>query len=225
MIIRIGPYSYPLKSIWAFRMVKGSTAPLKIRITRTRFYKRAQQAIIMFEDLDPMERDVIAVASNVTKQAQSLPAHVPVCVFADRTDVSGGLEGVEPHGGHGVGIADFENADREHVYITNCGNGITPNLLGLNRGEFRFDVLPDGGGAGMTFEEDDWSHGFVFADFDADGQYELFVSAGRGHIFTIKDPVVLRRRVTPGLLNILPNLSCTILVDYIMIWEWIWGLI
>ena len=81
-----------------------------------------------------------------------------------------------------MGLVDINGSGLEDVYVSNCGAGTpTPNLLGLNQTGFRFDILPDAGGAPMVFGDyDEWSHGFAFADFDNDGHYELFASSAKG---------------------------------------------
>ncbi|UCD36989.1 MAG: cellulase family glycosylhydrolase, partial [Fidelibacterota bacterium] len=130
----------------------------------------------LFEQLDREERDLVKTAAIVLEQAQQLPHYVPFTVFAERTGDTGGLEGVPPYGGHGVGSVDISQSGLEDVYITNCGNETAENIFALNRGGFQFHVLLKAGGAAMVFEDiDEWSHGFAFADFDNDGHYELFV--------------------------------------------------
>jgi hypothetical protein len=135
----------------------------------------------LFEQLDREESDVVDAAALVVEQAQQLPDDVPFTVFAERTGDTGGLEGVPPYGGHGVGLVDISKSGLEDVYISNCGVGTAENIFALNRGGFQFNVLPEAGGAAMVFGDlDEWSHGFAFADFDNDGHYELFVSAAKG---------------------------------------------
>ncbi len=142
-------------------------------------FNMSQQSL--FEQFDREERDVVKTAAIVVEQAQQLPDDVPFTVFAERTGDTGGLEGVPPYGGHGVGLVDISESGLEDVYISNCGNGTAENIFALNRGGFQFRVLPEAGGAAMVFGDlDEWSHGFTFADFDNDGHYELFVSAAKG---------------------------------------------
>jgi len=144
-----------------------------------RSFDMSQQSLL--EQLDREENDVVEAAALVVEQAQQLPHDVPFVVFAERTGDTGGLEGVVPYGGHGVGLVNMSASGLEDVYITNCGNGTAENIFALNRGDFQFYVLPEAGGAAMVFDNlDEWSHGFAFADFDNDGHYELFVSAAKG---------------------------------------------
>ena len=144
-----------------------------------RSFDMSQEGLL--EQLDQEESDVVETAALVVEQAQKLPDDVPFAVFAERTGNTGGLEGVVPYGGHGVGLVDISESGLEDVYISNCGNGTAENIFALNKGDFKFHVVPEAGGAAMVFGDlDEWSHGFIFADFDNDGHYELFVSAAKG---------------------------------------------
>ncbi len=77
--------------------------------------------------------------------------------------------------GFGVSAADVDGDADLDVYLTDLG----PNRLLRNAGDARFAPVPDAGGAAGAV--DDWSMAGAFADPDADGDLDLYVTNYLAH--------------------------------------------
>jgi hypothetical protein len=85
------------------------------------------------------------------------------------TDVTSRAGLDEPFYGQGVAVGDYDNDGDLDLFITAVG----PNRLFENRGGRFVDVTADAGVAGDPGE---WSTSAAFADYDGDGDLDLFVA-------------------------------------------------
>ena len=87
--------------------------------------------------------------------------------FTDVTDGAGFA-----HGDYGMGVAvgDYDNDGDADLYLTNYG----PNRLYRNEGGGRFTDVT--GASGEHLADPRWSASASFADYDADGDLDLFVT-------------------------------------------------
>lgn len=91
--------------------------------------------------------------------------------------------------GMAVAVGDFDNDGRPDIFITCVG----PNHLFHNRGDGRFEDVTET--AGIGGEENTWSTGATWIDYDNDGRLDLVVAhyarwpreVGLGLAFTVAD--------------------------------------
>lgn len=91
--------------------------------------------------------------------------------------------------GMAVAVGDFDNDGRSDIFITCVG----PNHLFRNRGDGRFEDVTET--AGVSGEENTWSTGATWIDYDNDGRLDLVVAhyarwpqdVGLGLAFTVAD--------------------------------------
>ena len=76
------------------------------------------------------------------------------------------------YNGAGVGIADINNDGLDDVVLT--GN-MVPNRLFLNKGDLVFEDISDASGIN---EHKVWANGVTFADVNADGWMDIYISQG-----------------------------------------------
>lgn len=76
------------------------------------------------------------------------------------------------YNGAGVGIADINNDGLQDIFFT--GNQV-PNKLYLNKGNLVFEEISDTAGIN---EGKQWANGVTFADVNADGLIDIYVSQG-----------------------------------------------
>ena len=86
------------------------------------------------------------------------------------TDVTGAAGFAQGDLGMGVAAGDYDNDGRPDLYLTNVG----PNRLYRNLGGGAFEDVTAQAGAGLN--EPRWSTSASFADYDADGDLDLFVA-------------------------------------------------
>lgn len=87
--------------------------------------------------------------------------------FTDVTAQAGLLRGDY---GMGVAVGDYDNDGDPDVFITNFG----PNRLYQNNGDGTFSDVTQTSGAGL--DDPRWSTSASFADYDGDGDLDLFVA-------------------------------------------------
>ncbi|PYV40860.1 MAG: hypothetical protein DMG06_18965 [Acidobacteria bacterium] len=87
--------------------------------------------------------------------------------FTDVTEKAG--VGGNHHWGMGVCVGDVNNDGFEDLYITNYG----PNVLYLNNGNGTFRDFSKESGTNLS----GWSSSCAFADYDGDGDLDLYVSS------------------------------------------------
>ena len=82
-------------------------------------------------------------------------------------------------GSMGIGVGDVDNNGFQDIYLANGGPEMyrfEPNTLFLNQGDGRFVDVTDPAGVGNLGK----GHGATFADFDGDGDLDLYAGLG-GH--------------------------------------------
>jgi len=87
--------------------------------------------------------------------------------FTDVTEKAG--VGGNHHWGMGVCVGDVNNDGFEDLYITNYG----PNVLYLNNGNGTFRDFSKESGTNLS----GWSSSCAFADYDGDGDLDLYVAS------------------------------------------------
>ena len=90
--------------------------------------------------------------------------------------------------GMGVGVGDYDGDLRPDVLVTNFADDVSTLYRNLGRGLFR-DVTNDAGLREPTYKPLSW--GVVFADFDLDGDEDLYIA--NGHIYPQADTTPLGR--------------------------------
>lgn len=77
----------------------------------------------------------------------------------------------------GLGLADLDGDTRIDLFLVNSiapgQPKREPNAVYLNRGGMKFEALPDAGGA----DSGEWGMGCAIADYDADGDEDVYVTA------------------------------------------------
>lgn len=76
------------------------------------------------------------------------------------------------YNGAGVGVADLDNDGLQDVFF--AGNQV-PNVLYKNKGDFTFEDISDSAGINTSKV---WANGVTFADVNADGWLDIYVSQG-----------------------------------------------
>ncbi|MEP2936734.1 MAG: VCBS repeat-containing protein [Gilvibacter sp.] len=76
------------------------------------------------------------------------------------------------YNGAGVGVADLNNDGLQDLFF--AGNQV-PNALYLNKGDFTFQDISDSAGINANKV---WANGVTFADVNADGWLDIYVSQG-----------------------------------------------
>jgi beta-lactam-binding protein with PASTA domain len=108
---------------------------------------------------------------NAGPNGDSTPPVVPATAFTDITAAAGVTSPAE-FGGHGAQFADIDNNGLPDIYVTrNFQPTDMPELLFKNQGAG--DFLEEASTRGVA-NFDTGSHGGVWADFDNDGDYDLF---------------------------------------------------
>lgn len=102
--------------------------------------------------------------------------------FTNVSAIANIVSGIE--GGHGVYIADVNGDDYDDVYVTNCGESATPDLLYINQQNGQFSEQAYSRGV-YDYNIYGCSHGAVFGDTDKDGDYDLYNgnTGERNHLY------------------------------------------
>ncbi len=97
--------------------------------------------------------------------------------------------------GSGVAVGDVNGDGWPDLFVTQLGG---PNHLYLNQGDFRFDDVPNAGGAAMPNQE---ATGTALADLDGDGDLDLIVTTlgGPNVVFHNDGSGTFSRVEAPGL--------------------------
>lgn len=129
--------------------------------------------------LDPSGSDAGSTAGHRLFRNDLLPTKVTGAGnlrFTDVTEKAGLIKGDY---GMGIAVGDYDNDGDPDIYITNFG----PNRLYQNNGNGTFSDVTQTSGAGL--DDPRWSTSASFADYDGDGDLDLFVA---NYVdFTVRD--------------------------------------
>lgn len=93
--------------------------------------------------------------------------------FTNISSTAGIVSGIR--GAHGIIIADINGDNYDDIYITNCGDSATPDLLYINQNaQGHNSFVQDAYSRGVyDLNSNGCSHGAIWGDFDKDGDYDL----------------------------------------------------